>query len=454
MTLTFSKCDLKKRKANISLERLSLPMQNYGGMGLRRIEDVFSAAKTKVLMRALLDKNDLKYSTLLIFLKAEKYAAMGAKEDLIHPFCWFQQNTNRIGKDWPWFKQASKLFNQIDKDCTYFPEIGDSVFDAVKETVTYIEDSNDLFVYKPVNSTFPALISNRTKRRLKEKKEEYLKRRKINAVTRIVTIGHRNASETPTKKKTHIYKGRTIDWIQKLKVEFNQLSDIKYKKINLKLIFKITIDQNIKYLWTEKQEDWIVDHKIDVAGLLSNNIKTISRIDDFRRKFLMGYWGRLCEKCELCGEKWKREHLFLECEEVKKWEREVFNNNDSSLACKERRKSLFDRKNPNHTFSWIYNWTIWKNYWEIVHKSFENCLDFSEQVKNFEKLVKFNEYLHLRFSIATQTQKNLKKVLTETEFFHFFSLNHAHFGLEKKKQVVKRSNRGLRKKPTKNKNKK
>ena len=34
----------------------------------------------------------------------------------------------------------------------------------------------------------------------------------------------------------------------------------------------------------------MVDHKIDVPGLLSSNIKTISRIDDFRRKFLMGYW--------------------------------------------------------------------------------------------------------------------------------------------------------------------
>ena len=364
----------------------------------------------------------------------------------------FNKIQARSGKDWEWFKQASKLFNQIDKDCTYLPEVGDSVFDAVKETVTYIEDYNDLMVFKPVNGTFPSLINKSTKKRLIEKKEKYLKKRKLNAVDKIVTVGHRNASETPTKQKTLIYKGRTIDHIQKLKVDFNQLSNIKYNKITTKLIFKITIDDEVKNLWTEKQEDWMVDHKIDVPGLLSNNIKTISIIDDFRRKFLMGYWGRLCENCKLCGEKWKREHLFFECKEVRKWEKEVFENNRESS--KERKDSLFNRNNPNHTFSWIYNWTIWKNYWEIVYNSFENCLEFSEQVKNFEKLIKFNEYLHLRFSIATQNLKNLKKVLNETEFFHFFSLNHVHFGLEKKKQVVKRSHRkksNLRKKKVVNK---
>ena len=215
-------------------------------------------------------------------------------------------------------------------------------------------------------------------------------------------------------------------------MDFNQLSNIKYKKINTKLIFKITIDKNVKHLWTEKQEDWIVDHKIDVAGLLSNNIKTISRIDDFRRKFLMGYWGRLCKKCHLCGEKWKREHLFLECRKIREWEREVFKDKDSRIAHKERRDSLFDKNNPNHTFSWIYNWAIWKNYWEIVYGSFEKCTEPKEQAKNFEKLVKFNEYLHLRFSISTQNKKNLEKVYTETELFQFFSLNHIHFGLEKK----------------------
>ena len=99
---------------------------------------------------------------------------------------------------------------------------------------------------------------------------------------------------------------------------------------------------------------------------------------------------------------------------------------------KERRDSLFDKNNPNHTLSWIYNWAIWKNYWEIVYGSFEKCTEPKEQAKNFEKLVKFNEYLHLRFSISTQNKKNFEKVYTETELFQFCSLNHIHFGLEKK----------------------
>jgi hypothetical protein len=116
----------------------------------------------------------------------------------------------------------------------------------------------------------------------------------------------------------------------------------------------------------------------------------------------------------------------------------------------ERRKSLFDRLNPNHTFSWIYNWTIWKNYWGIVYDSFENCLDFDAQVKNFEKLIKFNEYLHLRFSLATQNKKNLEKVSNETQLFHFFSFDLNFLGIEKKVVRNKRNCSSKRKQQKQN----
>ena len=133
--------DLPKRKANISLERLSLP-KKHGGMNLRRIEDIFSASKTKVLMRALQDEGKQKYCNLLIFEKAEPFVDNCAKDHLIHPFCWFEQNTRNIGSKWGWYKQASKLFDLVDKDCTYIPEVGDVIFDAIKEKVTFSKNKN------------------------------------------------------------------------------------------------------------------------------------------------------------------------------------------------------------------------------------------------------------------------------------------------------------------------
>ena len=93
---------------------------------------------------------------------------------------------------------------------------------------------------------------------------------------------------------------------------------------------------------------------INLKSLFKNNLKTISRIDDFRRKYLMGYWGKLMEKCFLCDEEFSRKHLFCECSVVEKWEKCAFGNNKEKR--KIRIKSMFDNKNENHTSSWVWNW--------------------------------------------------------------------------------------------------
>jgi len=102
--------DLGKRRAKISLERLSLPVK-YGGMCLRRIEDIFSASKTKVLMRALSDDKNHKFHHYLLYSKTKQFFYNEtAKDDIIHPFLWFEQNYNKPGKYWSCFnKQQSFL---------------------------------------------------------------------------------------------------------------------------------------------------------------------------------------------------------------------------------------------------------------------------------------------------------------------------------------------------------
>ena len=76
--------DLKNTFSKISLQRLALPTK-YGGMNLRRIEDVFSASKTKVLMRAIQDHGKMKPCNILLFERSGFYLKEGGK-DIVHPF--------------------------------------------------------------------------------------------------------------------------------------------------------------------------------------------------------------------------------------------------------------------------------------------------------------------------------------------------------------------------------
>ncbi len=65
---------------------------------------------------------------------------------------------------------------------------------------------------------------------------------------------------------------------------FNSINDIK-----LKFIFEHSIDKEESPKWTEKQIEWI-DDKIDLKKLFTNNLKTIPKINDFKRKFFLRYW--------------------------------------------------------------------------------------------------------------------------------------------------------------------
>ena len=129
------------------------------------------------------------------------------------------------------------------------------------------------------------------------------------------------------------------------------------------------------------------------------------------------------------------------------WNVERFGNGKEKCS-KTKIRGLFTKKGETRSlikiipitlsagFTGNYVWKLWE-----MHRT-----KITSQ-KLCEKLVKFNEYLHLRFSISTQNKKNLKKVYTETELFHFFSLNHIHFGLEKKNNRRNHKQIGQRKPP-------
>ena len=103
---------------------------------------------------------------------------------------------------------------------------------------------------------------------------------------------------------------------------------------------------------------------------------------------------------------------------------------------------MMDSSSKNHTFSWIYNWCIWKTYWEIVFQKFENCEDEEKQIEVFTKHLNFYEHLHLMYSIYTQSKNHtLDTVSEQTEHFHFYSLENKQNGVVGNKVVKKRGSK-------------
>ena len=78
-------------------------------------------------------------------------------------------------------------------------------------------------------------------------------------------------------------KANTMDLFQSSPSFFlSKMEEKKLKKINMRNIFKITIDQDVKPNWTEKQKQWYHIKGYNLPSLFSNSLKTISRIDNFK----------------------------------------------------------------------------------------------------------------------------------------------------------------------------
>jgi hypothetical protein len=428
--------DLNNSRSKISLDRLAMP-KKYGGMNLRRIEDIFSASKTKVLMRALQDNGKMKPCNILLFKRSGYYFSKESKDQIVHPFYLVEQNSRKFNCSWEWYKQAYRIYTLIDKDCTTIPEIGDSLFDWHKDEIIYFDGQDDVDLYQTVNKTIPVELKDYQKRRLAEKKENYLKIAKKSRIDKIVTIGHRK--NTPVRIAPT--KTRATEWMKKVKVTFNQMEEKKLNKINLRNIFKVTIDEYLIPIYTDRQKDWIKEG-VNLKALFSNSLKCVSRIDDFKRKFLMSYWGKLEENCCLCGEPYNRMHLFKYCRKVEKWEDNVYMQSKEGDIKTIRQQSMLEHSLTSHTLSWIYNWCIWKNYWQVKYKQFENSESEENQIENFKELIKFNEYLHLKYSNATVNKNKIELVAQQTKYFSFFVLGKEHVAEAKKeaREEKKRKN--------------
>jgi len=176
-----------------------------------------------------------------------------------------------------------------------------------------------------------------------------------------------------------------------------------------------------KYHYGPKnKKKWIIEDRMKLQQLFTNNLKTISRIDDFKRKTLMNFWFQLrLMECPLCNHhKFGEEHLLNDCDKVKEWEIEIYGIKKRKM----RINSQYKVKESDHTLSWIYNWCIWKNLWEIFYKKFKNSEQKDPQIKNLKKLMKTNEYIHLVLISETRNfHKNATQIEKEIKNFSFYS---------------------------------
>ena len=91
------------------------------------------------------------------------------------------------------------------------------------------------------------------------KKRDYKKKKNLKICDQIITVSE--IDNTPFKPT--IEKAKINNWFYQTKVIFNELDQFKNKKINLKNIFKITIDKDPKPKWTEGKTNCLVLFSFD-----------------------------------------------------------------------------------------------------------------------------------------------------------------------------------------------
>jgi hypothetical protein len=295
---------------------------------------VLLACESEILSKLNHEENLSKPCYILLKEKSRIVYEKQGKQKIIHPLFEIDKNRSNAIKEWRWFEQALITYQMIDKKITFIPKGKESILDQYLETVERILSRKELVNYKPIHQTIPIKLTEYGKAMY-----SCLNDRSTNR------IGWEN-----------ILKADHSKWINQQKIEFIDFDQLKTKnkKLNISNVFKISIQKNLKPNWTEKQVKWI-ESGINLKKIFTSNLKTIARIDDFRRKFFFNYWHSIRMPCPLCdSKKFSPSHLFNDCKKVEQWEIKVY----KSFKRKARIESQNDCYSENHTFSWIYNWCI------------------------------------------------------------------------------------------------
>ena len=351
------------KKSNVSLSRLSLPKE-MGGRSLSNIMDVFSAAKCKFLFKCIKKE----YKNIPCYILLRKMIFNDFKNQSVHNQKFFLFNNNKLIKKkdksyWDWLSQARIIYDKIDKSSICSPFINGRILNYKNDNCISFNNETSINNYSYCENTIPINSKN------KDIKASY------------------------------------SDWFNNVKVIFK--NDILSKNnLNLKSILN-SVPKKLK--WTKKQNIWINEKHIPLPILFTKPLNTITRIEDFRIKFLINFWAKNKKKCH-CGmveKDFSSYHLLFDCQMIIDWE----NPNQRNI----RINNSFNHNSIHYNFSWILNWCIWKTYFQIIY----NKKVFDPKSK-LEFFIEDNEYTHLKLiSSFISTRSTKKRELLMKQIFHF-----------------------------------
>ena len=250
-------------------------------------------------------------------------------------------------KEWEWIQQARIVYNHIRRTPTCNPPT--KLFNVLETKNQIISHYNHLFANKNVfmkqNFTIP------------------------------ITTTPGNLI-TKTKAKT---------WWDNVEVTFDNKNFYK-NKINQKLILN-EMYKRIENAWTKSQKHFI-SQNIPLEDFFTKKLNTFEKINDFRIKFALNFWGESKSNC-LCGKSFSLYHFLTECQIIFDWLKLILYDPDRLLF------ALFQPGNKVHLHAWIINWCAWKTYNKEIKNPIENglitinSLNFSNFLKIMKKCTLF-----------------------------------------------------------------
>ena len=333
---------------------------------------------------------------------------------LEHPYFSTNISTTAASK-WPWFRQAAETYGFVEKQPIRYPKLGDLVKDTQSGELVLYKNKATLENHPAKANTIPVDLKP-------------LKSRKNTVGFLVYRL------ENHPNVLNHVIKAPLEKWAYGTKMMLPEFA--KMKKLSLsaiiKVIRKLLFEKGVfRATWTSTQQT-LIDIKVQLSTLLSNKLKTVIKVDDFRRKVLMMYWNHLGHKCHFCEEDFDPLHLLNKCSHVKKWEEAL----DNSHTLREIRKECqFLNDSDQHLFSWITNWCLWKCYWDVVYKKIKDWDSFHAQVRNLEKYLKEFEYTHIKYLQLVFSDQKREKLLHQLGNFRFFSLENENIVVKKRENI-------------------
>ena len=418
---------IKKYYCAISIKRLSYSKKN-GGRNLYNIKEIFGAAKSKTIIVLTREENkDNSCAILLNNLLDDSFDSQ-KNDPNFFVFSNHVESVEEKKKKNSTSTRKKKKNGNDNKDLL----VG-TIKDSESKNWKEIEWISEARITHRKIEIIPTTI-NPSKGKgvwnivhLKHKTETPFSNIKLQAEKFTIPISD-FWKETPTKTNSK-------EWRERVKFEYKNKS-LNKEKISFGMILRQSEPKeiNLSPAWTKGQWKWFdlaseqelqfphLTKRLrsieNVSTTLSKSLKTLTRVDDFKTKVLLNYFSYTTKLgCCFCSEdiEFSIWHWLFECVITEKWENVLHFNQR-----KRRKESMFNVEDPNHTYSWIVSWCLWKEYNKIYHQltnAKTSPYDFLQTLKSYEKA--HLEFLKEKKYLLGKKKEEFLKQLFYFSFYKF-----------------------------------